>query len=279
MARGPEGRRGTTRGLREPAEELARLQRERLFAHRILPSRPLRSIREAAAFVREREIVMATGRSALPSLADAIVGRPIVGSWMADPEVHRIHDVAFELDETHEFPAARLVGGRRALLSPRLGPAVARIAAHAGRVAAARSTLSPLAQRLLAETERRGQVALHEWNAGSREARAARLDLVRELLVASETVHTADGRHGAVVRPWSDGEIARRFGAEGARMSYADAQRTLLVAAIRSAVVAPQKEVRKWFVFGAQAGDELERSGQIRSLHVGREIWLADAEI
>jgi hypothetical protein len=258
----------------ESAAEIARLQAERLRAHRVLPSRPLRDARAAAAFVRNRQIVVAAGRSSLPVLSEAIVGRVISGSWMADPAVHQIHDVAFALDERHEFLHARLIQGKRVLLVPALGPAVARIAADPARVAVARGRLSAAARRLLAATEARGVVQLDEWSAGSREARAARLALVRELLVASETVHTAEGRHTAVVRPWSMGEIARRFRQQARAMGYEAARDSLLVVAVSSAVIAPEKEVRSWFVFGAKAIDGLIERGTIRRLRGEGSLWL-----
>src|SRR2546427_642783 len=61
--------------------------------HRLRPSRPIRDVRSALAFIEERGIVLSTGRSSLPSLAEAIAGRQLRGSWMANPEVFRIYKV------------------------------------------------------------------------------------------------------------------------------------------------------------------------------------------
>jgi hypothetical protein len=132
---------------------------------------------------------MASGRSSLPVLTEAIAGREIRGSWMADPEVHRIHDVWYGLDERHEHFTAPLVMGKRAIFVAALGPAVARVATDPQRVAEAYRRLAPPARRLLADVERRGSVRVDEWTAGPREGSAARIELARELLVASETIH------------------------------------------------------------------------------------------
>lgn len=257
------------------ADELERLQAERLHAHRLLPPRPLRDARGASAFVRDRKIVMASGRSSLPVLTEAIAGRAIRGSWMADPEVHRIHDVWYALDERHELFTAPIVSGKRVLLAPELGPSVARIATDERRVEGAWRRLSPLARRLLADVESRDAVRLDEWNARSRESRAARLDLARELLVTSETIHTPEGHHAAVVRPWRQSEIARRCRAEGERLSYQEATETLMLAAVRSAVVVAAREALKWFAFGAEPLERLIDAGRIERRDVGRTSWLA----
>src|SRR4030067_1897423 len=77
----------------EPERALEALRAQRLRLHRLEPARPLRGPRAPAAFVRERAIVMESGASGLPVLAEAIVGRHLRGSWMADREVYRIYRV------------------------------------------------------------------------------------------------------------------------------------------------------------------------------------------
>jgi arylsulfatase A-like enzyme len=42
----------------------------------------MRTAKQAARFIRERRIAMATGRSSLPVLAEAIAGRRLQGSWI-----------------------------------------------------------------------------------------------------------------------------------------------------------------------------------------------------
>ena len=124
----------------EPERALEALQAQRLRLHRLEPARPLRGALAAAAFVRERAIVMESGASGLPVLAEAIVGRHLRGSWMADREVYRIYRVMNGV-RRHGVVAAPLVLRKETLFVPTLGPAVERVAEDGTRCAQARATL------------------------------------------------------------------------------------------------------------------------------------------
>src|SRR5207247_11235748 len=62
----------------------------RLRLHRLKPSRPIRDARVALAFIKDWRIVLSTGHSSLPSLAQAIARRQLRGSRMANPQVFGI---------------------------------------------------------------------------------------------------------------------------------------------------------------------------------------------
>jgi len=51
-------------------------------------------------------------------------------------------------------------------------------------------------------------------------------------------------------------------------------QRILLQAALRAAVVAPEREVRRWFVFGPGPLDVMIDERAVQRLPVGRMSWL-----
>src|SRR3972149_3340217 len=155
------------------AQRFRELQSSRLTLHRLQPPRPLRDARATAAFVKERRIVMSTGRSSLPVLAEAIAGEPIAGSWMAHPAVYRIYHILGGLSR-YNLPAAPLILGKETILDPSLGPAVERIAADPQRRPGARGQLSLLARRLLDEVEARGRVRMDQWDVPYREARRGR---------------------------------------------------------------------------------------------------------
>ncbi len=108
-------------------QTLRTLHVRRLKTHRLQPSRPPRDARAAAAFVRERRVVLSTARSSLPMLAEAIAGEPIRGSWMAHPAVYRIYDILRGLRK-YDLVTAPLVLAKETLLAPSLGPAVERMA-------------------------------------------------------------------------------------------------------------------------------------------------------
>src|SRR2546427_3044941 len=229
---------------------IKQLLASRLRLHRLKPSRPIRDARGALAFIKERRIVLSTGRSRLLSLAEAIAGRKLRGSWMANPEVFRIYNVLGKVHRSDAIVTAPLILGRETLLDVTLGPAVARIAGDPKRRDAARASLQPLAKRLLADVEAHGEVHMDRWRASTKRGREARLWLERLLLVVSRDLHTESGFHTADVTPWRKSRIAVRFGKFAKRLSLDEAEDQLILAAVRSAVVAPEREVRRWFVFG-----------------------------
>lgn len=245
--------------------DLATLQARRRRLHRLHPSRPLRDARSAAAFIRERGVVMTTGRSSLPVLSEAIAGHSIRGSWMAAPEVHRIYAILQGL-RRYDLVEVPLILGKAALLTPTLGPAVERIARDSGRRERARGRLPPLARRLLETVEETGSVRMDTWGIPAARSRPARIQLERELLVAATETHTRGGYHTVTLRPWRTGRLAARFGRASRRLGYDEAADLLLLAAVRSAVAAPEREARRWFAFGADRLDALLALGALRRL-------------
>lgn len=254
------------------------LQILRLRLHRLEPSRPLRDARAAATFVRERGIAMESGRASLPVLAEAIAGRQIRGSWMADREVFRIYGILGAIQK-HGIISAPIVGGKETLFSPELSPFIERVAGDPDRREQSRTTLTPLARQLLDEVERTGEVRMDGWPGLPGPARAARLLLVRQLLVWSRSMHTERGYHTAVVIPWRASAFSIRFAKRAAGIEYQRAQWVLFQAAVRAAVTAPEREVRGWFVFGAGPLDAMIDEGLLQRLQVGRTVWLAPAAL
>ncbi len=250
------------------------LQAQRLRLHRLQPSRPIRDARGALAFIKERRIVLSTGHSSLPSLAEAIAGRQLRGSWMANPEVFRIYDILGEVYKSDAIVSAPLVLGKETLLDASLAPAVARIAGDPKRRKAARASLPRLAKRLLADVEVRGEVRMDHWTASMPHGREARRLLERLLLVASRDLHTEHGYHTAVVVPWSKSKIAQRYGEPAKKLMLEEAQDQLILAAVKSAIIVPEREVKRWFVFGVERIEVLPREGKLERLRSGRTSWV-----
>lgn len=170
--------------------------------------------------------------------------------------------------------SAPLVWGKDTLIHASLAPAVDRIADDSNRRAKAVAALPPLARRLLDDVERTGSVRMDRWSASSKKARAARLRLERGLLVTSREFHTESGYHTSVVMLWSQSKIATQFSAKARRLPYEDAVDEVVLAAVRSAVLAPEREVRNWFVFGQDRFDELLRKGHLARLKAGKIVWI-----
>jgi hypothetical protein len=211
-------------------------------------------------------------------LAEAIVGHPIRGSWMADPEVFRIHRLMHRVHRSGGVVAESLVEGKETLIDPSLGPAVERVASDRARRDGALRDLPPLARKLLDEVESTGEVRMDRWRASPKGGRVARMMLERRWLVVSRSIHTESGYHTALVRPWKLSPIAARFGKASRRLGYEDAQRRLWRAAVRSAVVVLEGEARKWFPFGDAALYLLLETGELQRRPEGRKIWLTSEQ-
>ncbi len=207
-------------------------------------------------------------------MAEAVSGRALRGSWMANPEVYRIYDILKKIHTSHAVVAAPLVLGKETLLDASLGPAVARIASDQARRNAARAQLPVLARRLLDDVETHGEVRMDQWPAPTRRGRAARLLLERLLLVHSRDLHTQGGYHTAVVMPWSTSTIAIRCKDMARRLTIEEAQEQLILASVRAAVIVPEREARRWFTLGALQVDTLIARGTLDRTMAGKVAWL-----
>jgi hypothetical protein len=134
---------------------LAQLEAVRARHHRLDPSVPMYDAAEAVAFIVERGVVMASGKSSLPTLTEAIVGHSIKGSWMADPEVQRVYDLWMEMDKSAAIASAPLVQGKQVYYRADLADAVRSIAGNVDRRTRAIAALKPLERQLRRRNERR----------------------------------------------------------------------------------------------------------------------------
>src|SRR5882762_11513636 len=84
--------------------------------------------RQAVAFVRKHGVVLESASGPVPSLAEAIAGAPIRGSWWAHPQGRQIFAVTRAIRDSSEVLVCRLVGGKITYVHRRLWPAVVRLA-------------------------------------------------------------------------------------------------------------------------------------------------------
>jgi hypothetical protein len=215
---------------------------------------------------------MKTGKCSLTVMVEAIAGKEIRGSWMADPSVHTVYEVLAPLVSTTGVFDLPLVQGKSVLTFRHLGPAIQRIASDLGRRAAVRETLPELAAWLLTEVERKRVIDMEDLSAPARESRKARRLLERMLLVTSELVHTVRGYHTAVVRPWEDSPLAKASKQAAEHLTLQSAQEELLEACLHSAVLAPEREVRGWLPFAPVALRAMEHSGKLARLRADK-VW------
>src|SRR6266478_4961789 len=94
--------------------------------------------KQAIAFVKANGVVLESGRGAVPSLAEAIAGAPIRGSWWAHPKANTIFLCSRAVRQSADVLVCRLVGGKVTYVHRRLWSALARLAGQfdADRLAA-----------------------------------------------------------------------------------------------------------------------------------------------
>jgi hypothetical protein len=82
---------------------------------------------EALAFVRHHGIVLEAARGRVPSLAEAIAGGPVRGSWWAHPKAHEIFRAAQAVCSSSEVLVCTLVAGKVTYVHRRLWPALVKL--------------------------------------------------------------------------------------------------------------------------------------------------------
>lgn len=86
--------------------------------------------RQGLAFVKRYGVVLQAARGPVPSLAEAVAGGPICGSWWGHPKGREIFAVADALGESDEVLVCKLAGGKVTFVHRRLWPALVRLAAR-----------------------------------------------------------------------------------------------------------------------------------------------------
>lgn len=90
-------------------------------------------------FVQQHGVVLASAKGPVPSVAEAIVGEPIVGSWWSHPKGQQIFDALSTIDDDDDIRCFKLVDHKITFVHRRLWPALAKLA-QAGVLDAERVT-------------------------------------------------------------------------------------------------------------------------------------------
>jgi len=88
---------------------------------------------EAIAFVKDHGVVLQAARGPVPSLAEAIAGGPIRGSWWGHPRGHEIFRVAEAVSDSRDVLVCKLIDGKVTYVHRRLWPALVKLAARFGK--------------------------------------------------------------------------------------------------------------------------------------------------
>lgn len=113
------------RGVRK-AKPKAKAKRKQGPANKRAPKRPTAS--RWVTFVRKHGVVFASATGALPSVAQAVAGEPMVGSWWAHAKGRAIFQALSEIDDSDDVRCFKLVDGKITFVHRRVWPALVRLA-------------------------------------------------------------------------------------------------------------------------------------------------------
>jgi hypothetical protein len=85
------------------------------------------SPKEAIAFVKRHGIVLESARGPVPSLAEAVAGEPIRGSWWAHPKGQTIFRVTRALAESPDVLVCKLIDNKITYVHRQLWPALVKL--------------------------------------------------------------------------------------------------------------------------------------------------------
>jgi hypothetical protein len=85
---------------------------------------------EGLAFVERHGVVLQAARGPVPSLAEAIAGGPIRGSWWGHPKGREIFRVGRAICDSPDVLVCKFVDGKITYIHCRLWPALVKLASH-----------------------------------------------------------------------------------------------------------------------------------------------------
>jgi len=77
--------------------------------------------------VEKQGVVLASARGPVPSVAEAVAGEPIIGSWWAHPKGKAIFAALSEIDDSEDIRCFKLIDGKVTFVHRRAWPALVRL--------------------------------------------------------------------------------------------------------------------------------------------------------
>ena len=113
-------------------------QSRRASKPRVAPKKPKVRARASPArwvdFVKKHGVVLASAKGPVPSVAEAVAGEPIVGSWWAHKKGKAIFAALCEIDDSPDVRCFKLVDGKVTFVHRKTWPALVRLG-HEGVLA------------------------------------------------------------------------------------------------------------------------------------------------
>jgi hypothetical protein len=219
---------------------IAELQERRAYECRLTPDRALESLDEAEEFLRDRGLLTRTADSALPSLFEACHEEPYAADKPGFGQWPRTKYPWFGQLGARGYPVLAVHRGKSLLVTDELAGLIDPIArAELERMEAA----DPGWGRLLRHLREAGPSELEDLQL-ELELKPKELKLLRSPLercgavVSRSIVYEEPHRHTSVLARWD-----QLYPEPSAGGGLSD----LIVAAVRAAVVAPARELKRWF--------------------------------
>jgi hypothetical protein len=228
-------------------ESLTALLEWRLFDCRLTPDRALGTLAEAEAFLRDRGLLTRTADCALPSLYEACheepykPGSPGFATWPATkwPWFGELGERGYLIAAVHRGKNLLMTGKVAGLLDPICRAEITRMRAA-----------DPGWRRLLDHLADAGPASIDDLRVELRlkrqELSALRAPLERCGAIISRSLQVTAGaghQHSSELVRWDQAYPAPGTGITDPRQALAG----LIAAAVRAAVVAPERELRRWF--------------------------------
>jgi hypothetical protein len=226
---------------------LLELQERRAYECRLKPDRALETLDEAEAFLDDRGLLTRTADSALPSLFEAChedayaPGSPGFGSWPATKWswFGELEERGYLVLKVHKGKSLMVTAETARLLDP-----ICR--AELARMEAADEDWTVLLRHLAAAGPSTLDDLQTELSLKPKELKDIRSPLERcGAVVARSVVLATDGGHvhSSELARWD--QVHSGSGDVGVHLHHSLAD--LLVAAVSAAVIAPERELRRWF--------------------------------
>jgi len=228
-------------------ETLEQLRERRAYECRLTPDRALASLDEAEAFLRDRGLLTRTADSALPSLYEACheeayrPGGRGFAEWPRTkwPWFGQLAERGFLVVGVHRGRNVVVTQEVAALLDPICRAELERLIA-----------VDPEAARLLEHLAAAGPSNIEDLRVElaltTKQLKAVRSRLERCGALVSRSLQVTAGAghaHSSELARWNQIRSTPREGAVQLHQAF----EALLVAGVRAAVVAPERELRRWF--------------------------------
>jgi len=139
------------------------------------------SPKRALAFVERHGIVLQAARGPVPSLAEAVAGEPIRGSWWGHPKGGEIFRAAELISDSPDVLVCKLVQGKITYVHRRLWPALVKLAARLPSAQIAKLW----EEHTVTGAHRSHSLAFPEWVPGDIASQAQRLSIAEAEAVLS----------------------------------------------------------------------------------------------